>query len=288
MNTKIRMSHTGKVIMKWSVLLLLFAYCITMSVWAKAEADRHVCEGIDIEVRGQRKMDSVVVRGVARELARYPHRIRGEQLSRINTAAIDKYLTGLNTFESVNCMITSGSRLKIEIVPLVPVMRLFTGDKSYYINKEGKQIESKAEFYTEAPVVTGRFNSGFQPKDILPLVKYIEKDPMLRELVGMVEAPDANNLLLVPRMLGHVVNFGDTTRLEEKKEALRLFYRKVMPYKGWEEYDTVSVKFRGQVVATRRIKPVAPTLTEDVEDMDPDEKTLTDHLNEEEIARTEE
>ena len=31
-------------------------------------------------------------------------------------------------------------------------------------------------------------------------------------------------------------------------------YKKVLPYKGWEEYDTISVKFRGQVVATRRVK----------------------------------
>ncbi len=284
------MSHTGKVIMKWSLLLLLFAYCITMSFWAHAEADQHVCEGIDIEVKGNRQMDTIVVRGVAHALARYPHKIKGAHLNEINTAAVERYLTGLNTFESVNCMITAGSRLKIEIVPLVPVMRLFTGDKSYYINKDGKQIESKSEFYTDAPVVTGNFNSDFTPKEVIPLVKYIEKDPMLRNLVGMVEARDSRNLILVPRMLGHVVNFGDTTRLKEKKEALQLFYKKVMPYKGWEEYDTISVKFKGQVVATRRIKPVVKSLPVDSDDIDPDETTLGDHLTEtdEEIANTEE
>ncbi|MDE5807400.1 MAG: hypothetical protein K2H76_04730 [Muribaculaceae bacterium] len=283
------MTPKGKTITKWSILLLLFAYCITLSVWAKSEADSHVCEGIDIEVKGNRNMDSIVVKGVAKELARYPRRIKGACLNQINTLEIEKYLSDLNTFESVNCMISSGGRLKIEIVPLVPVMRLFIGDKSYYVNKDGKQIDSKAEFYTEAPVVTGNFNSKFQPGDIVPLVKFIAKDPMLRELVSMVEASDANNILLVPRMLGHVVNFGDTTRLEEKKEALQLFYKKVMPYKGWEEYDTVSVKFRDQVVATRRVKPVAAApMVED--DEDPDETTLGDHLNtsEEDIAKTEE
>lgn len=282
------MTQTGKTIMKWSILLLLFAYCITMSVWAKGEADRHVCEGIDIEVNGSRNMDSIVVKGIARELAVYPHRLKGARLNEINTSALEKYLADLNTFESVNCMISSGGRLKIEIVPLVPVMRVFDGDRSWYINKAGKQIDSKAEFYTEAPVVTGRFNATFTPREVIPLVKYIQKDEMLRQLVAMVEAQDANNLILVPRMLGHVVNFGDTTRLKEKKDALQLFYKKVMPYKGWEEYDTISVKFRGQVVATRRVKPVIVTPTEDTEDMDPDESTLGDHLVTEDIARTEE
>ncbi|MBD5328346.1 MAG: hypothetical protein HDS03_00410 [Bacteroides sp.] len=283
------MTPTGRTITKWSILLLLCAYCISMSVWAKSEADRHVCEGIDIEVKGNRNMDAVVVKGVARELARYPRRIKGEPLNKLNTLAIEKYLSDLNTFESVNCMISSGGRLKIEIVPLVPVMRLFIGDKSYYVNKDGKQIDSKAEFYTDAPVVTGKFNANFEPWEVVPLVKFIAKDPMLKELVAMVEAQDSQNLLLVPRMLGHVVNFGDTTRLEEKKEALKLFYRKVMPYKGWEEYDTISVKFRDQVVATRRVKPVIAAPIED-DDIDPDETTLVDNLNpsEEDIAKTEE
>ena len=70
------MTPTGRTITKWSILLLLCAYCISMSVWAKSEADRHVCEGIDIEVKGNRNMDAVVVKGVARELARYPRRIK--------------------------------------------------------------------------------------------------------------------------------------------------------------------------------------------------------------------
>ena len=32
------------------------------------------------------------------------------------------------------------------------------------------------------------------------------------------------------------------------------FYREVLPVKGWNYYDTISVKWRGRVVATRREK----------------------------------
>ncbi len=92
------------------------------------------------------------------------------------------------------------------------------------------------------------------PRQVLPVTRFIENDPVLSKLVGMVEASDPDNIILVPRIHGHVVNFGDTNRLEEKRRALITVYRKVMPYKGWEEYDTISVKFKGQVVATRRDK----------------------------------
>ena len=103
-------------------------------------------------------------------------------------------------------------------------------------------------------MVCGNFTSSFTPKDALPLVKYIDSDPKLANLTGMIVARDSRNLILVPRIKGHVVNFGDTTRMKEKSHNLFLFYRKVMPHKGWMEYDTVSVKFRDQIVATRRDK----------------------------------
>lgn len=256
-----------------------------MGAWARGEANRHVIEGIDIDVKGNAAMDSVVRKGISNELQHYPQRIVGTRMGELNTAEIEKYLGRLNNFESVRCMISSGGRLRIEIVPLVPVMRVFFGDNSYYINKHGQHIESKAEFYTHAPVVTGNFNSAFPPKAVLPLVNFIESDKTLREMVNMIEARDPNNLIMVPRMLGHVVNFGDTTRLQEKAEALKLFYRKVMPYKGWEEYDTISVKFRGQIVATRRIKPRAPEVVIEAEDIDPDEATLGDHIAENAIVK---
>lgn len=267
-------------LLKWSLLVALAAYCIVICAWARDEAYKRVCEGIDIEVKGNHVMDSVIVKGVGAELRQYPHKIVGAQVSRVDTRDIEKYLESLSNFESVNCMLSSGGRLLVTIEPLVPVMRVFYGDNSYYVNKDGKHIESKAEFFTHAPVVTGNFNSKFGPKDVLPLIRYIENDGLLKDLVSMIEAKDAHNLIIIPKMMGHVVNFGDTTRLEEKTKALTLFYRKVMPYKGWNEYDTVSVKFRGQVIATRRMKATPLPATETIEDIDPDEATLADHLSE--------
>lgn len=264
---------------KWSILTALAVYCVGMCAWARGEASRRVCEGIDIQIRGNNHaMDSMIRRGITSELAHYPHKLVGSRISEIDTGDLERYLVGISNFESVSCMLSSGGRLRIEIEPLVPVMRVFFGDNSYYINKEGKHIESKAEFYTPAPVVTGSFSSAFPPKTLIPLVRHIEQDNVLRELVSMVEARDPNNLILVPRMMGHVVNFGDTSRLDEKTRALSLFYRKVMPYKGWEEYDTISVKFRGQVVATRRVKPRVNVTALDPDEIDPDEATLSDHL----------
>lgn len=270
------MTGTGRKILKWGILAALLCYAAGMTVWAHHEADKHVCTGIEVHVEGSAAMDSVIRHGVTEELRDYPVRIVGTPLHQLNTVDVERYLARYSNFESVNCMISSRGRLVVRIVPLVPVMRVFFADYSYYINKEGKHIESNAEFFNDVPVVSGNFNRRFQPKAVLPLTDYIRKDPMLNELVSMVVAENEHNLILVPRIRGHVVNFGDTTRLDEKKRALALFYRQVMPYKGWEEYDTVSVRFKGQVVATRRDKSRLNHAEEYYEDVDLEEATLPD------------
>lgn len=270
------MSKRGIKIFKWSVLTLLLAYTACITVWAHNEARKHVCTDVLVRVEGNKMLDSIIRRGVYEELKEYPKAIKGAPLQSINTVEIEKYLTKAGTFESVNCMISARGELVVKIVPLVPVMRVFCGDKSYYVNKEGRHIASNAEFFSDVPIVSGKFTHGFQPRDVLPLVNYLRKDESLSALVSMIVAENQHNLILVPRIKGHVINFGDTTRLDEKKKALTLFYRQVMPYKGWEEYDTISVKYRGQVVATRRDKSRLNHAEEYVEEFDMEEGTLPD------------
>jgi len=265
-------------VLKWILLILLMGYTAWVTVWANREADRHKCTGIIIKVTGSDnpKIIGRTKTGIETELKRFSGSITGVPIHEVDTRKIESYLSAMSNFESVNCMISSDNRLLIEAKPLEPVMRVFDAGNSYYINRDGKRIEAKAEFFSDVPVVSGNFSKTFTPRDVLPLVKYIGNDPKLSNLVNMIVARDSHNLILVPRIKGHVINIGDTSRLSEKSGNLFLFYRKVMPYKGWMEYDTISVKFRDQVVATRRDKTKLQHSEDFTEDIDLEEHTLPD------------
>ena len=243
-----------KTILKWSILVVLVAYAAMAAVWAHGEAMKSACKGINIEISGGNLVDSVSQRGVMAELAGYPGKIIGNLPAYINTREIESYLRQFSHFEDVECNMLTDGRLNVRITPMMPALRVFDGNSSYYINKDGKVMESKASFFVDVPVVSGHFSENFTARQLMPVVKFVENDPMLSKLVGMIQANDPDNILLVPRIHGHVINFGDTTRLEEKTKMLAAVYSKVMPYKGWETYDTISVKFRGQIVASRKNK----------------------------------
>lgn len=262
-----------KTVFKWIILLFIMGYVTWVTVWAHDMARRDVCMGFVVEVDGQGKMDSIVRTGLEKELKEYPRRIAGTPMLELDAAGIEKHLKGMNLFEEVNCMVTSDNRLLVRAQPMIPVMRVFAGNKSYYINRTGKYIEALPEFYTDVPVVSGNFTKKFTPEKVIPLVREIENNDFLRSVTGMVYAENENNLMIVPRIRGHIVNMGDVSRLKEKGEMLKLFYRKVMPKKGWNEYDTISVKYKGQIVATRKIKQ-KESVQKDEDEIDLEEMTL--------------
>lgn len=268
------MTPVAKKILKWSILILLLAYVAGITVWARMEADRHTIKGVTISIDGNGLSDTITARGITASLMKYPSKIVGAPANTVNTLAIEQYLMNLNNFEDVRCYVSSNGYLNVGITPMIPEIRVFDGNRSYYVNKSGKRIESRARFYADVPVVNGRFNKNFRPEMILPVVRFVNSDPDLKNLVGMFEANGPNDILLIPKIAGHVINFGDTTRLKEKRRALLTVYEKIIPYKGWEEYDTISVKFRGQIVATRRDK--APRFPIEVyeEEVDPEESAL--------------
>lgn len=267
-------SRIWPTVLKWVLLSVMLCYLVWISFWAHSEAARHKCVGIDVRIASATSADSITKRGVLDELEKYKGKIIGAQLNTINTADIQRYLTSFSNFESVECVLTPGGELRVNIVPMIPEIRVFGPDGSYYVNKDGKRINSNAEFFVDVPVVKGNFTKMFPASTVLPLVRFISSDPKMKDLVAMIDARDAHNLILVPRIHGHVINFGDTTRLAEKRDMLLLMYRRVMPYKGWSEYDTISVKFRGQIVATRRDKTPVAHSEEFLEDIDLEEATL--------------
>ena len=263
-----------KATLKWAVLCILIAYVVAMFVWARAEAQRHVISDIEVTIDGQGKVANISPQSVMDVLKDYPTPIIGRPVHAVNTLAIADFLRKFNNFETVDCMITTQGNLSIRVVPMVPALRVFDGEKSYYVNKDGKTMTSLPGFHVDVPVVTGNFSKTLRPESILPVVRFIEQDSLLSNLVGMIEVKDAHNILLVPRIKGHVINLGDVSRLEEKRRAIVSTYRKILPFRGWETYDTISVKFKGQIVATRRDKTPLFPVREVVDSLDMEEKVL--------------
>lgn len=265
------MGKRGKTVAKWCVLVALIAYSIGMCVWAGMEARARVCKGVEVNIISDRP---TISEQVVKDQLRGYGKVEGKSCSDINTSEIERYLSHCNNFESVECAITSNGHLRVDVIPLIPEMRVFAKGSSFYVNRSGKWVTTRPDFYVDVPVVKGNFTRSFRPTDLLPLTDFIRKDSMLRNLVTMIDARSPEDIILVPRIKGHVINIGNVNNLREKFTNLMLMYKKVMPYRGWTMYDTISVKYNRMIVCTRRDKTVRMHGTLDVDGESIEEENL--------------
>lgn len=239
----------------WIVATVLIgAYLVVSLLWTHKATVKNSCTGMTIEISDTTNNRFVSVADIVRELDSLPLRCEGMLLDKIDTDSIESILNSIDKIESATCVIDNNGMVKITVVPMNPVARIFDDNTSYYINKDGKYISADARYYIDVPVISGHFDSVFSATSLLPLINYVYSDSVWSSFVTMVKVDSPNDILLVPVIRGHIVNFGDISNIENKFRRLRHMYRNVLPVKGWNVYDTLSVKWSGQVVATKRKK----------------------------------
>ena len=231
----------------------------------------------DVEVVNADSTSFVTPQGVLTDLKGQGIKLVGKHMGDINASDIEEALKVSPYLENADIVKCQNGKVLIRVSQLVPVLRVFDGEDSYYMNRAGKRMAATTYYHCDVPVVQGHFTRKYPATRLLPLIDYVENDSLLRSLVTMYQVRDTNNIIIVPEFSGHVVNIGNADGFENKFAKLKQFYTQVLPKRGWNTYDTISVKWNHQIVATRRVKAVEQILPDHSEDDEqaPDIETMT-------------
>lgn len=290
---------------KYLLLVLMASLLSAAIVWANYEASMAKCRGVQVDILRDsgdtlRLLNSD---GIRNELRLMKFNPENQRLADINTDSIEEMLNSIDYLENAECVITADDRLSIVVRQMTPVVRLFARDgKSYYLNHETKQMRADARYHVDVPIVSGNIDIHrlrvpylfadyavthlHAPKAkvaavlerstlhrIIDVAEYVSSpaNAPLDEYVTAIYFSDPANIYLVPAVEGHLINIGDGTGLDSKIAKLKKFYDQVIPEKGWWMYDTISLKWDYQVVATKRdrVRPVViDTMPDDPDDAD--------------------
>lgn len=250
---------TKKGVIRCLMALLLAAYVGVAVVMANRAQAREKCAGFDIRIaKTEGSRDFVTENEVKRLLKEWHMDATDRTASSVNLQNIEQRLCRVVNIESAMAQRMPDNTIRLTIVPMIPVARVFDfKGNSYYINRDGKRLTANARYHLDVPVISGNFDSIHSPAALIPLVEKLHNDSAWNAITSQVMVdPHTRDIILVPLIRGHVVNLGDTSAISDKLDRVMAMYRKVMPLKGWEFYDTISVKWAGQMVATRRVKSI--------------------------------
>lgn len=250
---------TKKGVIRCLMAILLAAYIGVAVMMANQQSARDKCRGFDIRIlQNDSSRDFVTQAEVRRLLKEWALDQTDRPASAVDLQKIEDRLSGVVNIEDAMVERMPDNTIRLTVTPMIPVARVFDfKGNSYYINRDGKRLTANAQYHLDVPVISGNFDEAHSPAELIPLVEFLHSDPDWNAITSQVMVdPHTRDIILVPLIRGHVVNLGDTAGIPDKLTRVMAMYRKVMPIKGWEFYDTISVKWAGQVVASRRVKSI--------------------------------
>jgi len=84
--------------------------------------------------------------------------------------------------------------------------------------------------------------------DLLKLLKFIEQDDFWRAQIAHLVVKSDGQIEMIPQVTKQTIVLGMPEDIEAKFEKLMIFYKKILPAKGWNNYSTVNLKFKDQII----------------------------------------
>jgi cell division protein FtsQ len=145
-----------------------------------------------------------------------------------------------------------------EFSPIARILKYTIGEsnmRDQYVTNEGKFIGTSDLFTPRTLVVSGPFfkNSRTNLRDekgktLIPLFEFINNNEFWRAQIAQLVIAADGGIVMVPTLGNTKIDFGLPMNIESKFKKLALFYKKIIPNKGWNTYSWIHLKYKNQVI----------------------------------------
>ncbi len=149
--------------------------------------------------------------------------------------------------------------LNVEIEQARPIARLvYPTAPDRYISEEGAVLPMSERFTARVLLLEGNWIDKLVGKDdwhqspagknFFALLHFIDSNKFWKAQVAQLSVSPSGNIKLFPQVGSQVIEFGDAADFEQKFEKLKLFYKQILPVKGWNRYSRVNVAYKNQII----------------------------------------
>ena len=198
---------------------------------------------------------------------------KNKKVNFVNVKKIEAAIIKMEEVKKVRAYKNIGNSWNIDVELRNPIARIFTlSQKAYYLDDEGFTM-GRSSLHTAHVLVFSGFITEIMEKasvkeiinndslksirkldDIYRISNYVCKDSLMNALIGQVYLEKNGDFILIPLVGKQTILFGSANSDEvvaDKFNRLKVFYKEGMPHEGWEKYNTIIVKYEGQIVCRK-------------------------------------
>ena len=147
---------------------------------------------------------------------------------------------------------TPSGMIKLEVEQKIPILRVISPRGNYYVDNLGSTMPVSRRYVAHVPVVSGYVEKELAVTDLYKFALFLQENDFWNNQIEQIYVHPDNEVELIPRVGNHRIVLGSFVDFEEKLDNLRLFYEKAIPKVGWEKYSIISLKYKDQIVCTKK------------------------------------
>lgn len=247
--------------------LLLIAGITATVIFTEHKRKSVVCTSVKISMPDEKYGKFFTDNEVFNLMGTQQKNLLKKTITSLQTQELEKKLQAHTLIERADVYMTTDGVFHVDIVPRTPILRVINRNGStFYIDRNGYIMTPPSRYVAYVPVATGNISQGPVRKslhvldkgvetvvgELYKLANYLETDEFWRDQVDQIWVDDHKDIRLIPRVGNHTIVLGNMDRYQEKFDDLTSFYHNGLNIVGWDKYEKISVKFKGQIVCTKK------------------------------------
>lgn len=228
------------------------AYLVCAVTFVASLSDERICQRVEARVLDTDKLGFIDEKDVVAQLGRMHQKYVGTPFGNIDFQQIENEVAKNPFVGHVACYYTSSGALRIDVRQRSPKFRVMTPYGNYYIDDTRHRMPTSTRFSVYVPVVTGFTDEAFLCGALFDFIDWIGEDDFWSNQITQIRVFPNYEVALTPRVGNHTIRLGKLEGADEKLDKMRKFYRKGLPYVGWNRYSVIDLRYRNQVVCTKR------------------------------------
>jgi cell division protein FtsQ len=261
-----------KKVLNISLVVLAVLGLLVSLGFSVRETERIECSGIRVEVDHRDGNFFLTDEDVKRMVLDKGDSLIGRKLSTIPIAKYERHLTAHPSVKRAEVFTKLNGTFAVKVYQREPILRVFNvHGESFYLDRDGNLMPTSTNYTARVPVASGFVHDRFDKMqrfnvtelndsiakrtvldDLFILADFVRRDGFWRAQIQQIRVEHNGEFTLIPTVGDHHILLGKRHNMEQKFEKLLLFYRKGLNTTGWDQYSHINLKYKNQVICTRR------------------------------------
>jgi cell division protein FtsQ len=244
----------------WMLFLLI---TVVILIGAIVHKKNSFPDSVEVTVEPLRNGEKLISEGDVKQalMRAFGNDLENTEMARLDVERMERVMEEDPFVRDADTYIDQKNVLHVTIQQRAPLLRILDSNGgNYYLDEKGVKMPPSKNFTARVIVATGNITP-YTPefldkkkntlKDLFKLTQILEADEFLATFIQQIHVNNAGEFSMVPLVGNQRIILGTVRRLDDKIRRLKIFYQQAMPYTGWKQYQTINLKFSGQVVCKK-------------------------------------